>query len=150
MPGTEQLDPRFRPLADGLLEYARSRDPAFMFTSTFRSHTDQQRLYAEYLRGKSPFPALPPGRSQHERGLAVDMARLGVDPQRDELLHEIGREAKAKGWVWGGMADPVHFEASWAKSSDRRKLRTSSARRPRSRHRRRSRGRRRGTRRHRR
>jgi hypothetical protein len=111
VPSTKALHPRFRPYADALLALARSMDARFVLTSTYRSRADQQRLYARYVKGESPLPALPPGRSQHERGLAVDMARLGVDPQADELLVELGRIWREAGGVWGSSSDPVHFEA---------------------------------------
>lgn len=115
MPGTGGLDPRFRPFADGLLRYARRLDPRFIFTSTKRSRTEQMRLYERFRSGQSDLPALPPGRSQHERGLAVDMARLGVDPLEDALLAQLGEAWRGAGGVWGGATDPVHFEAprSW-------------------------------------
>jgi uncharacterized protein YcbK (DUF882 family) len=111
MPSTAKLRPEFRPYADHLLAFARSLDPRFVLTSTYRSPSDQRRLYNRYLKGESALPALPPGRSQHERGFAVDMARLGVDPRDDDLLAEIGRAWRTAGGVWGGEVDPVHFEA---------------------------------------
>lgn len=69
------------------------------------------RLYNRWLSGQSPYPALPPGTSQHERGFAVDIARLGLRASEDPILHELGRMWRAMGGVWGGEADPVHFEA---------------------------------------
>lgn len=111
MPSTAKLDPAFRPYADALLKLARTYDPRFVLTSTYRSRQEQQRLYARYLKGESALPALPPGRSQHERGLAVDMARLGVDPQQDDILAALGEAWRDAGGVWGGAVDPVHFEA---------------------------------------
>lgn len=111
MPGTGGLAPAFRPHADALLRLARTLDPRFVITSAKRSATDQQRLYNRWLAGLSPFPALPPGRSQHERGLAVDLARRGVDPADDKLLAWLGATWRSVGGVWGGEKDPVHFEA---------------------------------------
>ena len=111
MPGTAKLNRRFAPMAKALLKWAKGLDGRFRFTSTFRSSTDQARLYNAWLRGDSPFPALPPGRSQHERGLAVDMARFGVPAEGDDLLREVGRAWREAGGVWGGEKDPVHFEA---------------------------------------
>lgn len=115
MPSTAKLAPGFRPFADALLRAARALDARFVFTSTYRSPQDQRRLYSRYIKGESPFPALPPGQSQHERGLAVDLARLGVDPADDEMLVDLGTAWREAGGVWGGEVDPVHFEApkSW-------------------------------------
>lgn len=111
MPSTAKLHPQFRPVAVELLRVARTLDPRFVFTSTYRSPTDQARLFAKYQRGESPYPALPPGKSQHERGLAVDLARPGTDPSDDDLLAALGDAWRAVGGVWGGSVDPVHFEA---------------------------------------
>lgn len=116
MPSLSTLDRRFRPFAEELLAYARALDARFIVTSARRSRTEQARLYSRWLKGQSPFPANPPGRSMHELGLAVDLARFGVDPADDELLAELGAEWKAAGGTWGGAADPVHFGAprSWS------------------------------------
>ena len=111
MPSLSTLDRDFRPFAEACLKAARGLDARFVVTSARRSTTDQRRLYNRYLKGQSPFPALPPGRSQHERGLAFDMVRLNVDPQADDLLDEVGAAWRAAGGVWGGSVDPVHFEA---------------------------------------
>lgn len=111
MPTLRTLDPRFRPSAEMLLRYARSLDPRFTVTSARRSRPEQQRLYNRFLRGQSPFPALPPGHSQHERGFAVDLIRLNVNPTNDDLLHALGEAWRRAGGVWGGSVDPVHFEA---------------------------------------
>jgi hypothetical protein len=115
VPSLRTLDPAFRPAAAALLRVARSRDNRFRITSARRSRTEQARLYARWQQGLSPFPALPPGRSQHERGLAVDLARFGVPAENDPLLRALGASWRAAGGVWGGEADPVHFEApkSW-------------------------------------
>jgi len=115
VPSTRTLDTRFRPFADALLALARRLDKRFVITSARRSRTDQQRLYNRWLAGQSPFPALPPGKSRHELGLAVDLARRGVDPSEDELLVQLGAEWRKVGGGWGGAKDPVHFESpkSW-------------------------------------
>lgn len=114
MPGetsTRGLHPKFKPYADALLAYARTLDVRFIITSARRSRADQQRLYNRWLKGQSAFPALAPGKSQHERGWAVDVARLGVPPESDEQLALLGSLWRQAGGVWGGPVDPVHFEA---------------------------------------
>jgi len=115
VPSLSTLRHDFRPYAEACLKAARTLDARFTITSAKRSRTDQQRLYNRYLKGESPFPALPPGRSQHEKGLAFDMVRLNVDPEDDDLLREVGAAWRAAGGVYGGDVDPVHFEApkSW-------------------------------------
>jgi hypothetical protein len=42
------------------------------FTSGLRSREQQSRLRADYLAGRSPYPANEPGDSAHEYGLAFD------------------------------------------------------------------------------
>lgn len=111
MPSLRTLNRHFRPYAEQLLRYARSLDPRFVCTSARRSRIDQARLYHRFITGKSPLTALPPGKSQHERGLAIDLARLNVDPSADELLAALGQAWRQAGGVWGGEKDPVHFEA---------------------------------------
>jgi hypothetical protein len=111
VPSTSRLRPEFRPFAEQLLAAAKQLDGRFRFTSTLRTRSEQQRLYNRYLRGESPFPALPPGNSQHERGWAVDLARRAVDPADDDLLADLGAAWREAGGVWGGSVDPVHFEA---------------------------------------
>lgn len=138
MPSLSTLDQRFKPFAQGLYKQAHQADPRFTVTSARRSHGEQQRLYANYLKGLSDLPALPPGSSMHERGLAIDLARLGIDPKDDDLLAQFGQAWRTAGGVWGGEVDPVHFEApTWMTGrSYGGKSRRARARRPRRRRRR--------------
>lgn len=73
-------------------------------TSTFRTHSEQSKLYASYLRGGRAYPVAPPGTSAHEYGWAFDLV---VDQQSDqEDLGQVWRN-------WGGFwspSDPIHFE----------------------------------------
>lgn len=75
-------------------------------TSARRSRARQAALYRKYLRGEMPYTVLPPGRSQHERGLAFDM--VAASPRHLEWL---GAQWRLWGGHWGGASDPVHFEA---------------------------------------
>jgi hypothetical protein len=117
MPDTRGLQPAFREVIDWLLPQLAPY--GFVLTSAVRSYAQQAKLYEEYLAHEGePRPAgvrlytvLPPGRSQHERGWAVDLARLNVHPQEDPLLAQLGAWWRQVGGVWGGPADPVHFEA---------------------------------------
>lgn len=117
MANTRDLDPRFRPVAEALITYMRSVDPRFVITSGRRTRAEQEELWAKFQRGdpSQPYPPLPPGRSQHERGFAVDIARFGTSAAEDRDLREWGRWWRSLGGVWGGDRDPVHFEApkSW-------------------------------------
>lgn len=104
------LDPRFRPAARRLLEVAAANGIHLVVTSARRSRAKQQQLYDRYLRGQSEFPALPPGSSLHEVGLAVDVHTAVTDD-----LHRLGTWWRSHGGTWGGDADPIHFGAprSW-------------------------------------
>lgn len=108
--GLRGLKPKFRPWAEALLRAAKDQDHRFVITSAKRSSTEQARLYKAFLAGRSKLTALPPGRSLHEKGLAIDLARPGVDPMADELLPVLGALWRSWGGKWGGASDPVHFQ----------------------------------------
>jgi len=75
-------------------------------TSARRSRTTQARLYADYVAGRSRYPAAPPGSSLHEIGRAFDAV---VYPR--EMQSAYGRLWESWGGRWGGrFADNVHFE----------------------------------------
>jgi D-alanyl-D-alanine carboxypeptidase len=108
----EGLDPQFYPWAVWWVDFLRSYDPRLVVTSAFRSTSEQIDLWNRYQAGGTGvYTPLPPGRSQHERGFAVDLARLGVSAISDPFLAEAGSLWRQLGGVWGGERDPVHFEA---------------------------------------
>ena len=111
------LHPRFARAVEALLAYMRATDSRFVVTSGLRTRAEQEELWAKFQRGDpgQPFRPLPPGKSQHERGFAVDIARFGRDARTDDDLRSWGRWWQTLGGVWGGEQDPVHFEApkSW-------------------------------------
>jgi D-alanyl-D-alanine carboxypeptidase len=119
MAGLDGLDPDFLPYAQGWVDFLRSIDARFVVTSGFRTRAAQVALYSRMLADRAAglpvYTTLPPGQSLHERGLAIDMVRMGVDARDDELLHEAGAVWRSLGGTWGGDADPVHFGAprSW-------------------------------------
>lgn len=106
--GLSSLDRRFRPYAKVLINAARAAGFNPQVTSTRRSLSTQRRLYRDYLQGKSPYPAAPPGASQHNVGLAFDMTTADRS-----MLAEVGKlwESFGPGFRWGGrFGDPVHFD----------------------------------------
>jgi len=117
MANVHGLQPRFLPVAQALIDYMRSHDPRFVITSGLRTRLEQEELWAKWLRGdpSQPYRPLPPGRSQHERGWAIDVARFGTKASEDADLRTWGGWWRSLGGVWGGDADPVHSEApkSW-------------------------------------
>jgi hypothetical protein len=112
MPSTRDLDSGFRDAAQAIFDVAKELDRGFRITSSRRTRADQQRLWNNYVSGQSDLPAAPPGKSKHEMGLAVDIARPDVDPFEDEYLQRLGEIWKEAGGIWGGdFDDPVHFES---------------------------------------
>lgn len=100
------LHPQLVPYAAALFTWMLARDHSTKVTSVVRSRSEQARLYRRYLAGLSLFPAAPPGKSKHERGLAFDVIA------RDETLAAAGKVWESWGGRWGGrFHDPIHFEA---------------------------------------
>lgn len=96
------LDPRFRPWARWLYKTAETYGLRPRVTSTYRSLSEQRRLYNLYLRGQHPLPVAPPGASLHNYGLAFDMVSANQE--------WLGVVWEAVGGRWGGrFRDPVHF-----------------------------------------
>jgi hypothetical protein len=103
-------------MASGMWRYHRDVRPYFKWlikvahvlgldprvTSTVRSRGEQSVLYDRYLRGLSKFPAAPPGRSLHERGLAIDL--VSRDP---ELLGRYWKYYIGGRW---SPTDSVHYD----------------------------------------
>lgn len=92
------LQPWLRPWAEHLVRHV----PGARVTSTYRSYSDQLRLWN--ARHTNPYPVAPPGRSMHQYGRAWDMV---ADPA---WL----RWAGAVWTSWGGRwseGDRIHFEA---------------------------------------
>jgi D-alanyl-D-alanine carboxypeptidase len=115
MPSLRTLDPSFRPAAEAFFGWARARWPGLVVTSARRTHFEQLRLYQASLAGNNGgLPALPPGHSDHELGLAWDMARPGKDPFTDPALREAGAAWASLGHRWWA-GDPVHFSAGWGR-----------------------------------
>lgn len=123
MPDTSSLDPTFRNYVDGFLAYLQLRlgiTPTV--TSTRRTRAEQERLYQDYVSGRSKFPAARPGNSAHEYGLAVDLVfRSNSELQR---AADLAPSFKLK---WGGSKDPVHFAADWWSGSDETTSSSSSS-----------------------
>lgn len=91
-------------------------------TSVWRSSEDQEQLYlcSTNARCRRTHPgiyrALPPGKSLHEAGFAVDMSGIAAGPRGKKRLTPRGRRIvgimRKHGFKWRyGLADPAHFEA---------------------------------------
>ena len=77
-------------------------------TSAVRTPEEQQKLYNDYISGKSKYPAAAPGKSKHDRGMAVD-----VDSSIANQLDSMGLLAK-NGLGRPVRGDPVHIEPIYA------------------------------------
>lgn len=99
------LIPELQEPARALENLAVRAGVAPRITSTLRSRAEQTRLYRRFLAGQNPYPVAPPGTSAHEYGYAFDMVVIGAENQAD-----LGTVWKQWGGVYGGKADPVHFE----------------------------------------
>lgn len=102
------LKPQVARAARELVRIARLVGYRPTVTSTFRSRSQQARLYRTWLAGGSRFPALPPGRSLHEARVAFDLV---TEPYDVEALRDLGSVWESWGGEWGGDKDPVHFQA---------------------------------------
>lgn len=71
--------------------------------SGLRTREEQAQLYANYLAGKSKFPAAPPGSSVHEHGGAVD-----IPLEMANKLDSMGLLAK-NGLARPVAGDPIHI-----------------------------------------
>lgn len=95
------LHPELAIYAERLFQWAESNGYRPRVTSVLRTRQQQEVLYARYKKGLSAFPAAPPGRSLHERGLAFDM--VVTNPPA------VGAVWNAAGGRWF-PGDWVHYE----------------------------------------
>lgn len=93
-----------QPFAQALVNLAGRARVQPRVTSTLRTRSQQQRLYAAYLRGETHYPVAPPGSSAHEFGYAFDM----VAATREDL-HDLGQVWIQAGGLWT-PDDEVHFQ----------------------------------------
>src|SRR5512143_3290057 len=86
-----------------LLDAAHSAGIRAEITSGVRSYSQQARLYRRWLAGLNPYPVAPPGTSDHERGLAVD-----IWTGSSALNRVLGTAWSRAGGLWTSK-DEVHF-----------------------------------------
>lgn len=75
-------------------------------SSARRTHRQQVALYRRYLAGLNPYPVAPPGHSNHERGLAIDVW-AGSTAATTAFAGIAARHGLHRPL---GMRDEVHFE----------------------------------------
>jgi hypothetical protein len=101
----DALSPELRDAARSLVDIAGRAGALPRVTSTLRSHSQQVRLYSNYLAGRAIYPVAFPGTSAHEYGEAFDVVLTPM-----EWLSDLGQVWESWGGTWGGARDPVHFE----------------------------------------
>jgi len=102
-------DPGLRQRFTALVQIAKLLSPNAYVSSVKRSSQEQKKLYADWVAGRSKYPAAAPGTSKHERGRALDIG--GMSPAQ---LAYLGRVWRSWGGRWGGNFTPkdvIHFEA---------------------------------------
>jgi hypothetical protein len=108
------LDYRVQPSAAWFIRQLQRAGIQAVITSTRRDEDQQRELYecfrrtgcSNCRRGPGCYPAAPPGRSWHDRGLAFD---LKLTPRR---YREAGALWERLGGTWGGrFGDEIHFDA---------------------------------------
>lgn len=92
------LQPWLSPYAAYLLRLY----PPAVVTSTYRSYSDQLRLWLN--RSSNPYPVAPPGSSWHQYGRAFDISAP------DWALEQLGAIWQSWGGTWSPR-DPIHFQA---------------------------------------
>lgn len=93
----------FKKAVAAMKKVAKAQGLKVRVTSGKRSYAAQLKLYRKYLQGKSKYPVAPPGTSQHEYGLAVD---VNVIPAKWQAW--LGQLWVSWGFGWS-PDDPIHF-----------------------------------------
>lgn len=97
-----KVNPKLRTIARNLPRVALANGFEVRVTSGYRTYKQQAKLYADYINGVAQYPANPPGTSEHEKGLALDI--LSTDTAKlVGLLQSVGL-------TWAGWGDPIHFQ----------------------------------------
>lgn len=104
---TSGLNPDFvSKLSKAATEYQLQTGKSVEIVSGLRTAEQQQKLYEDYVSGKSRFPAAPPGRSRHESGSAVDVPLATANAlDRMGLLSKYGLSRPVPG-------DPIHIQGA--------------------------------------
>lgn len=109
-----ELHPEVARRVLALLAWARAEGVRPTVTSTYRSISEQRRLYERWLaRGRTGLPVAVPGTSTHNYRVGVDIAL--ANEHRDRAFFSAG--AEYFGLVWAGPSDRVHYDpfgrAAW-------------------------------------
>lgn len=95
------IHPTLKAIVRNLPRVAARQGFQVRITSGYRSYASQAKLYKNYLAGNSIYPVAPPGTSDHEKGMALDILSTNTNLLVSDL-------AQAK-LYWAGPMDPIHF-----------------------------------------
>ena len=87
-------------------EYKQMTGQSVRVNSAYRTYEKQAELYADWVAGRSKYPAAPPGSSSHESGRAVD-----VDLATAEAMDRMGILARY-GLSRPVRGDPIHIQGA--------------------------------------
>jgi LAS superfamily LD-carboxypeptidase LdcB len=91
-------------LVDALVQAVTAYGKPITVTSGLRSNEEQQKLYDDFVAGRSKFPAAKPGESKHNTGNAVDISLSDANALAE------GGFLKAAGLGRPVKGDPVHIQ----------------------------------------
>ena len=100
-PNLNKIHPVLKAIVRNLPRVAAKQGFRVRVTSGYRSRALQTKLYKEFLAGKSIYPVNPPGTSEHEKGLALDILSTNTNLLVSDLAQA--------GLYWAGPSDPIHF-----------------------------------------
>jgi hypothetical protein len=114
----DTLDPYF-----DMVQVARRENVLVAINSGFRSYSEQKHLYEGYIKHQPGFnKAAPPGSSNHQNGIAFDMAVAGADG--DPVYDWLKANAPSHGFVRTVNGEPWHWEYDPAKAESAVKAHT--------------------------
>jgi len=100
-PNLTNIHPTLKAIVRNLPKVAKAQGFQVRITSGYRSYASQAKLYRDYLAGTSLYPVAPPGTSDHEKGMALDILSTNTNLLVSDL-------AQVK-LYWAGPMDPIHF-----------------------------------------
>ena len=121
----DDLDPRFRPMAEAFLANLKSAGVDVVVICTLRTMNEQQALYDQGRTKPGPVVTrAKPGSSAHNYGLAMDCCPLlngklawsapDGDSVADAIWQQYGAIARQTGLEWGGdwvgFAEGAHVQ----------------------------------------
>lgn len=106
LPGGESLRPDAAKAYERMSAAARAEGIWLWVSSGYRSRREQRALYERYRKGLGPRAARP-GRSNHQRGIAVDVS---VGDEESSTYRWLAAHACRHGFLRTVPSEPWHWE----------------------------------------